>query len=113
MNLPLDAPNDTPSESSVTIVPEIVDVFHDDRAYVPDEENDDIPAIVDRDVASDTLPAVDMLSASINVITNIIITSVQITAVRELITDTDDLNALKVIRDSLTDVLLFVDSKIT
>ena len=60
---------------------------------------------------SDTLPA--SINASTGVVTNLVITPAQVTAVRELIAETDDLNKLKVIRDSLADVLLFVDSKIT
>lgn len=117
LSLPLDAPNNTSPESSVTITPETGDVHNDDHTDVPDKEDNASPAIVDRDVASYTLPVVDTLPASINsstgVVTNLVITPAQVTAVRELIAETDDLNKLKVIRDSLADVLLFVDSKIT
>ena len=116
LSLPLDAPNDTPSESSVTIIPETVDALHDGRAYVPDEENDDTPAFVDRDVASDTLSAVDTLPASINVstdgISNVVTTPAQITAVNALIAETSDLQQLRDIRFSLTETLASLDSKL-
>ena len=38
--------------------------LHDDRADVPDEESNDTPVIVDRDVASYTLPVIDTLPVS-------------------------------------------------
>lgn len=93
LSLPLDAPNDTPPESSVTIVPETSDVLHDDRTDLPYEETDDTPVIVDHDVTSDTLPA--SINTSTDVVTNLVIMPAQVTAVRELIAETDDLNKLK------------------
>ena len=93
-----------------------VDALHDGRAYVPDEENDDTPAFVDRDVASDTLSAVDTLPASINVstdgISNVVTTPAQITAVNALIAETSDLQQLRDIRFSLTETLASLDSKL-
>ena len=56
LSLPFDTPNYTPSESSVTIISETVDALHNGRVNLHIEENDDTPAIVDRDVTSDTLP---------------------------------------------------------
>lgn len=49
LSLLLDAPNDTPPESSVTIVPETSDVLHDNRTDLPYEKTDDTPVIVDHD----------------------------------------------------------------
>lgn len=98
LSLPLDAPNDTSPDSSVTIVPETVEVLPEDRADVPDEENNDTHAIVDRNVASDTLPVVDTLPTSINastgVVTNLITPPAQITAINVLIAETNDLQQL-------------------
>ena len=93
-----------------------VDALHDGRAYVPDEENDDTPAFVDRDVASDTLPAVDTLPASLtastDVIPNVVTTPAKITAVNALIAETNDLQQLRAIRFSLTQTLASLDTKL-
>lgn len=116
LSLPLDAPNDTSPDSSVTIVPEKVDVLHDDRTDLPYEEIDDTPVIVDHDVTSDTLPAVDTLHASINesidVSINVITTPAQVTAVRELIAATTNSRQLRAIRFSLTEILALLDDKL-
>lgn len=116
LSLPLDAPNDTSPDSSVTIVPEKVDVLHDDRTDLPYEEIDDTPVIVDHDVTSDTLPVVDTIPASINastgVITNLSTTPAQITAVNVLIAETNDPQQLRAIRFSLTETLASLDSKL-
>lgn len=116
MSLQLDAPNDTLPDSSVTIVPEKVDVLPDDHADVPDEKDNDSHAIVDRDFASDTLPVVDTLPTSINastdVVTNLVTTPAQITAINVLIAETNDLHQLKAIRFSLTETLTSLDSKL-
>ena len=115
-HLPLDAPDNTPPESSVTIVPKTSDVLHDDRTDLHYEETDDTPAIVDHVVASDTLPVVDTLSASINastdVISNFVTTPAQITAINVLIAETNDLQQLRDIRFSLTETLASLDSKL-
>ena len=111
-----DAPSDTLPDSSVTIVPETVDVLHDDCVDIHDEETDDTPAIVDRKVASDTLSAVDSIpatmNASTNVVTNLVTTPAQVTAVRELIVTTINPQQLKTIRISLTEILALLDSKL-
>ena len=116
LNLPLDAPNDTSPESSVTIIPETGDVLHDDRTDLLYEETDDTPVIVDRDIASDNLPAVDTLHASINesidVSINVITTPAQVTAVRELIAATTNSRQLRAIRFSLTEILALLDDKL-
>lgn len=116
LSLPLDEPNDSPPESSVTIVPETVDVLHDDRTDFPDEETDDTHAIVDRDFASDTLPFVDTIPATINastdVVTNVVVTAAQISAVRELIVATTNSQQLRAIRISLTEILALLDDKL-
>ena len=116
LSLPLDAPNDTSPESSVTIIPETGDVHNDDHTDVPDEETDDFPAIVDRDIVSDTLPVVDTLPAPINastdVISNVITPPAQITAINVLIAETNDLQQLRDIRFSLTETLASLDSKL-
>lgn len=114
LSLPLDESNDTPPESPVTT--ELVDNLHDDRTDFPYEETDDTLSIVDRDVASDTLPVVDTLPTSINsstnIATNLVTTPKQITAVNVLIAETNDLHQLKVIRFSLTETLASLDSKL-
>lgn len=116
LSLPLDAPNDTPPESSVTIVPETVDVLNDDRTDLSDAETDDTPTIVDHDFASDALPAVDTLLTSINsstnLVTNLVTTPAQITAVNVLIAETNDLQQLRAIRFSLTEIIASLDSKL-
>ena len=115
LSLTLDELNDTLPESSVTIIPETVDVLHDDRTDLPDEETDDSHAIVDRDIASDTLLVVDTLPASINtstdVCTNLITTPAQITAINVLIAKTNDLQKLRAIRIFLAKTLASLDSK--
>lgn len=116
LSLTLDESNDTLPESSVTIIPETVDVLHDDRTDLPDEETDDSHAIFDRDIASDTLPVVDTLPASINtstdVCTNLITTPAQITAINVLIAKTNDLQKLRAIRIFLAKTLASLDSKL-
>ena len=116
LSLSLDAPNDKPPESSVTIVPKTSDVLHDYRTDLPYEKTDDTPVFVDHDVTSDTLPAVDTIPAPINastdVISNVVTTPAQITAVNVLIAETNDLQQLKAIRFSLTETLASLDSKL-
>lgn len=114
LSLPLDESNDTPPESPVTT--ELVDNLHDDRTDFSDEETDDTPAIVDRDFASDTLPAIDTIPATINastdVVTNVVVTAAQISAVRELIVATTNSQQLRAIRFSLTEILALLDAKL-
>ena len=105
LSLPFDAPNETPPESAVTIVPEIVDVLHDDRDDFPAEETNDTIDIVDHDIASDTLPVVGSIpAATINVSTdvaiNLVDTPAQVSAVRELIVATTNSQQLRAIRIS-------------
>ena len=116
LSLPLDELNDTPPDSLVTTEPELADDLHDDRANVTTEDTDDSPAIVDRDSDSNALPATDLIPAPINpsttVVTNLVDTPAQITAVNVLISETNDLQQLRAIRFSLTETLASLDSKL-
>ena len=51
---------------------EPTDDLQDDRADFLAKKTDDTPAIVDRDIASDTLPDVDSIPATINASTDVV-----------------------------------------
>lgn len=113
LGLPLDVPNDTPPDLSVTTNPEFVDDLYDNRADVLAEETDDNPDIVNHDVASDTLPAVYTIPTPINASADMVVaTPVKVIAVNSLIAETNDPQQLQAIRVSLTATLASPDAKL-
>lgn len=116
LDLPLDVLDDTPPDSPVTTDPELIDDLNDNHSDVPATETNDTTDIIDHDVASDTLPAVDSIPATMNastdVITNFVTTPAQITAVNALIEATNDPQQLQAIRVSLAKTLASLDAKL-
>lgn len=116
LSLSLDESNDTPHNSSVTTDTEPTNELQNDRDDVPAEETDNSPAIVDRDSDSNALPATDLIPAPINlstvVVTNVVDTPKQVSAILELIAATTNPQQLRAIRFSLTEILALLDDKL-